>query len=68
MKCLKEILIYKGVGMAVFLETFQAYDIDMLKTLQKPILSLVFFSEKQITLNTNKNNHIGNTFPSLQCF
>lgn len=38
MKCLKEILIYKGIGMAVFLETFQAYDIDMLKTLYKPIL------------------------------
>lgn len=33
MKCLKEILIYKGIGMTVFLETFQAYDIDMLKTL-----------------------------------
>lgn len=33
----------QGVGMAVFLETFQAYDIDMLKTFQKPILSLVCF-------------------------
>lgn len=35
MTCLMEILIYEAVRMEVFLKTFQAHDMDMLKTYYK---------------------------------
>lgn len=59
----------QGVVMVVFLETFQAYDIDTLKTLQKPILSLVvFFLRSRLHLTPTRTTTLGIPFWAFSVF